>query len=350
MNRFFNGSFKKRLLFSYLKIALINLAVGFLIVYLKGLTGNWLFVFAIALPLVFVINFYLVTFLPGSIINPIQHLERELQQLACDEGTPCEILPSDPLELQNIKRSLNAFLERTMRRLGELRLFVANASHELRTPLTTIKLRVEALRDGAISDDAVAEKFLSEIESEINDLSKLVTDLLDLSRIESGMTVNTQSEVDLSDITQDICAAFLMRAQQVGIQLDCTTEANLPKMMGAEEQLRRLLYNLVDNAIKYNRPGGGVTVDLRREPWSNRLQLIVADNGFGIPSSYLPHVFERFYRAEATRPRYGISRGSGLGLAIVKAIADSHGADISVESESGKGTKIMVTFPLSSYL
>jgi len=350
MSRLFHGSLKNRVLFSYGSIAFVNLVLGFLVVFLNGLRVNRLFILGVAVLLVIVINVFLVTFLLRSIFEPIQQFEKQIQQLACDEETPCEIQPSDPLELQNIKRSLNALLEKTKSRLGELRLFVANASHELRTPLTTIKLRVEALRDGAIHDEAVAEKFLKEIENEINDLSKLVTDLLDLSRIESGMALEAQSEVDLSGITQDICAAFSMRALQVGIQLDCTIEADLPKMIGAEEQLRRLLYNLVDNAIKYNRPGGRVAVDLHREPASHRLQLVVADNGFGIPSSYLPHIFERFYRAEATRPRYGIARGSGLGLAIVKAIADSHGADIQVESESGKGTKIIITFPLSSCL
>ncbi|MGB9641079.1 MAG: sensor histidine kinase [Anaerolineales bacterium] len=345
-----NGSLKKRLWVTFGKIALTNLVLGFLLVFLKDFIINSLFFFAITLALVLVINFFLIALFTRSIMTPIQHFETHMQQLACDEEIPCEIQPSDPLELQNIKQSLNALLERTKSRLGESRLFVANASHELRTPLTTIKLRVEALRDGAIHDEAVSEKFLNEIENEINDLSKLVTDLLDLSRIESGMMVEAQSEVDLSSIIQDICAAFSMRAQQVGIQLDCTIEADLPKMIGAEEQLRRLLYNLVDNAIKYNRPGGRVAVDLHREPTSHHLQLIVADNGFGIPPSYLPHIFERFYRAEATRPRYGISRGSGLGLAIVKAIADSHGAEINVESESGRGTKIIVNFPLSSCL
>ncbi len=348
MRRYFQHSFKSWLRISYWIIALINLALGISVVLLKGTISNWLSCSALALLIVFLINLLIVKLLIQPVIQPIQLFRAQMRQLASDEETPFEIQPSDPLELQDIKQSLKALLEKTKLRLEELRLFVANASHELRTPLTTIRLRVEALRDGAIHDITVSDKFLQEIEAEVDGLSKMVTDLLDLSRIESGISDDLKTELDLSSITRDVCAMFEMRAKQAAIQLECTNEKDLPKIVGIEEQLRRMLYNLVDNAIKYNRPGGKVAVELHRARDPDRLQLVVTDSGFGIPSAYLPHIFERFYRAEATRPRSGISRGSGLGLAIVKAIVDLHGAEISIKSELGKGTQIIITFPLGA--
>ncbi|PWH15755.1 MAG: hypothetical protein DDG59_10890 [Anaerolineae bacterium] len=230
----------------------------------------------------------------------------------------------------------------------ELRNFVANASHELRTPLTTLKLRVEALLNGAMQEPALAEKFLREMESEIDHLSQLVVDMLDLSRIEATKGGVPFTEINLKRVIFEVCAAFQIRAEKSKIQIQIEAGEDLPMISGVEDQIRRLVYNLVDNAIKYTPNGGWVKVRLHAQPATHTLVLEVEDNGFGIPPNYLPHIFERFYRAEATRPRYGTTRGSGLGLAIVKAIVDSHGGKISAESEVGKGSLFRVEFPTCS--
>ena len=338
---------KKRTQKIYWIFALLNLVLGGLAIYLIFIIPRWVLVVLVYLSLVILLNFFLIDLFSNKITEPVHKMKDEIHSITYDQDYHWQNIEAEPLELQEIRNSINILLDRTDQRVDELQQFVANASHELRTPLTTIKLRVEALRDGAIQDPSVSGKFLQEIESEVDSLSKMVSDLLDLSHIESRMEEDATTQVDLSDITQEICAAFEMRAKQAEISIMRNIEDNLPKMIGTEDQLRRLLYNLIDNAIKYNHPGGQVTVSLKTEPDTKRLILTVADTGFGIPANLLPHVFERFYRAEATRPRYGFTRGSGLGLAIVKAIADRHKADIQVESEAGKGTRMILIFPPS---
>lgn len=230
----------------------------------------------------------------------------------------------------------------------ELRNFVANASHELRTPLTTLKLRVEALRNGAMEEPDLAQKFLCEMESEIDHLSQLVADMLDLSRIEATKGGVPFTKIDLKRVVSEVWAAFRVRAEKSNIQFQMEAGEDLPLIYGVEEQIRRLAYNLVDNATKYTPNGGWIRIRVFHQAGSETVILEVEDNGFGIPPNYLPHIFERFYRAEATRPRYGTTRGSGLGLAIVKAIVDAHGGKITAQSEVGKGSLFRVEFPICS--
>lgn len=271
-----------------------------------------------------------------------------LLQIVAQSSANCSDAPlpsASSLEAETILEALYAQKKRNEDEIMELRSFVANASHELRTPLTTLKLRVEALRDGALDDRVMAEKFLREMESEINHLSQLVSDLLDLSRIEATKHDLLMTEVDLERIVSEVCAAFQVRAEKSNIRLQFEASEDLSPIVAVEDQIRRLVYNLIDNAIKYTPSGGWVKVRVYPQATPDKIILEVEDNGFGIPPNYLPHIFERFYRAEATRPRYGIARGSGLGLAIVKAIVDSHGGKITASSTVGKGSLFRVEFP-----
>lgn len=278
----------------------------------------------------------------------LQQLTRLPTQIAksCDDQHPAQDCSLE--EADAIRQAFLAQQKQNEAEMFELRNFVANASHELRTPLTTLKLRVEALRNGAMEEPDLARKFLREMESEIDHLGQLVADLLDLSRIEATKGGVPFTEIDLKRVISDICAAFRVRAEKSNIQFQMETSEDLPLISGVEEQIRRLAYNLVDNAIKYTPNGGWIKVRLLHQAASAIVILEVEDNGFGIPPNYLPHIFERFYRAEATRPRYGTTRGSGLGLAIVKAIVDAHGGKITVQSEVGKGSLFRVEFPICS--
>jgi two-component system phosphate regulon sensor histidine kinase PhoR len=194
----------------------------------------------------------------------------------------------------------------------------ANASHELRTPLTIIKLRVEALRSGAVNDPPVADRFLEEVESEIDRLSRMVSDLLDLSRMEAGLASRSRTWLDMGSIADDVCETFQIRAERAGINVELNKDPALPSMMGNEDQLHRVLYNLFDNALRYTPKGGTVVVTLITKNSGKTIRLEVRDSGRGIPPEHLPRIFERFYRAEATRPHYGgedkTSSGSGLGI------------------------------------
>jgi signal transduction histidine kinase len=250
--------------------------------------------------------------------------------------------------LQQLAEAFNSMANRLQANLVQLRAFVANASHELRTPLTVVKLRAEALREGALEDPEVANRFLSEIETEIDRLVRMVNDLLDLSRMEAGLDSGKRTLLNLGAIAHEVYETFSIRATRAEVNLNLDVDPGLPPVMGNEGQLRRVFYNLVENAIKYTPCNGQVELLLRPGPNPNTARLLVRDSGPGIAPEHLPHVFERFYRAETTQPRPGMVRGSGLGLAIAKSIVESHGGEIGVSSQLGNGTTIWADLPTVS--
>lgn len=283
--------------------------------------------------------------LAHQIEEPIETLVLSAERISQGELRTRPIAPTDPRELQRLVSAFNHMTRRMQGNIDEMRSFVAYASHELRTPLTSIKLRVEALRNGALDDPPVTDRFLSEIESEVDRLSLMVNDLLDLSKIEAGLDYTQLTQLNLSLLVSEVCDTYRVRAHKAGINLQCITESTLPMIYGVEEQLRRMIYNLVDNAIKYTPQDGTVTLITRRSLNGDKVQLQVQDTGFGIAKEHLPHIFDRFYRVEATRPRYGSSQGSGLGLAIAKTIAENHLGRIWVTSQVGKGSTFTVELP-----
>lgn len=284
-------------------------------------------------------------YLARGLAGPIKDITATAESLAQGEWNARASLSSEPVEINRLALAFNNMAGRLQGHVNELRSFVANASHELRTPLTSIKLRVEALRSGALEEPPVAEKFLAEIESEVDRLSSMVNDLLDLSRIEAGLVSSKRQPVSLAVVAHEVYEAFRPRAEKAGIRLTERLEPDLEMVLGNEEQLRRMLYNLVDNALKYTTSGGQVEISLQSGDKDRTIVLGVKDTGFGIAASQLPHIFERFYRVEATRPRFGPSHGSGLGLSISKTIAETHDGQIGVSSQPGKGSTFWVDLP-----
>jgi signal transduction histidine kinase len=284
--------------------------------------------------------------LARGIAGPIESMTRSAESLATGRLDSRVVPPSHPQEVHRLAEAFNNMAVRLQTHVDELRSFVANASHELRTPLTSIKLRVEALRNGALDDPPVTERFLEEIEGEVDRLSTMVNDLLDLSRIEAGLDPSRRAQVDMANVANDVYEAFRVRADRAEINLRASVQSGLPPVLGNDDQLRRLLYNLVDNAIKYTSRGGSVEIGLKAGERSGNLVLTVSDTGYGIAPAQLPHVFERFYRVEATRPRFGPSHGSGLGLPIARSIAEAHGGAIGVTSQLGVGSTFWVELPV----
>ena len=220
--------------------------------------------------------------------------------------------------------------------------FVANVSHELKTPLAAIRGYAETLHDGALEETATARRFLDRILSQCRRLQALLDDLLTLSRLEGVEPPSEREPVDLADIVHR--AAELLsasaREKQVRIELD---EQPVPPLRGDADSLERLVLNLLDNAIKYNRPDGAVV--LRLLDAGSEVVLEVTDTGIGIPQDALARIFERFYRVDKGRARE--EGGTGLGLAIVKHVAQAHGGQVEVESRIGQGTTFRVRLPLS---
>ena len=285
--------------------------------------------------------------LANSLTYPIAQVTQTAERLASGEMS-ARVQPTGPHELHRMAVAFNTMAGRIETHVGELRAFVANASHELRTPLTVVKLRVEALRNGALEEPPIAGQFLEDIENEVDRLVLMVNNLLDLSRMEAGLAPVSSNTVRLSAIATDVYETFSIRAARAGLDFELDLDPDLPAVSGNEDQLRRVLYNLVENAIKFTPQGGQVRLYLRPGRKGKTVRVLVRDTGLGISSHDLPHIFERFYRVEATRPRYSTQRGSGLGLAIAKSIVENHGGKIGVSSQLSKGTTFWVELPAAA--
>ena len=219
--------------------------------------------------------------------------------------------------------------------------FVANVSHELRTPLSLIKSTAETLLDGAKDDPAVATRFLEIIDKHANRLTLLIDDLLLLARLDAGRVEMKFEAWALREGAQDSLDDFGIMARARGVTLENAVPAGLVARADPE-RLRQVLSNLIDNAIKYGRPEGRVTIGGRPLD-ENRVELTVRDDGPGIPPEAKERVFERFYRVDKARARE--QGGTGLGLAIVKNVMQAHGGEVRVESAPGAGTTFFLTLP-----
>ena len=218
--------------------------------------------------------------------------------------------------------------------------FVANVSHELRSPLASVKAMVETLEGGAVNDEAVAADFLQRAHREVDRMSAIVDDLLELSRIESGQSELRREIVSLAAIAMGVRSTLEPRSSSSGIEVEVSADADWP-VLGDEGKLRQVVSNLVDNALKFTPQGGRIEISIGANETGDAVRVEVRDNGDGISPEHLPHLFERFYKAD--RSRHG--KGTGLGLAIVKHIVESHGGEIGVESELGAGSTVWFTLP-----
>jgi two-component system phosphate regulon sensor histidine kinase PhoR len=219
--------------------------------------------------------------------------------------------------------------------------FVANVSHELRTPLTVIKGFVETLLDGAWRDAAKAPEYLGTILRHANQLTNLVSDLLELSRLESQGLMAGRAPIDLGYVVRKAHELLLPAAQRKNQTVQLEIDPSLPELKGNADYMERAVANLIDNASKYTPEGGRITV--RAAANGHYVLVEVADNGIGIPKDDIPRIFERFYRVDRSRSRE--MGGTGLGLSIVKHVAQVHGGTIEVDSTPGKGSTFRLKLP-----
>jgi two-component system phosphate regulon sensor histidine kinase PhoR len=219
--------------------------------------------------------------------------------------------------------------------------FVANVSHELRTPLTSVRALAEALAGGAAQDREAGPRFLGRIIAEIDRLTLLVNDLLDLSAIESGSAKLEMEAVPLGEVIDEVVGRFRPMADRRRIVLHPNGAPAALRAWADRARITQAVANLVDNAVKYTPDGG--TVTLAGEARDGMVAISVADTGIGIAPEHLPRIFERFYRVDRSRSR--ALGGTGLGLSIVKHIATSHGGDVEVNSIEGQGTRFSLLLP-----
>jgi two-component system phosphate regulon sensor histidine kinase PhoR len=231
-----------------------------------------------------------------------------------------------------------------VRQVEEMRRdFVANVSHELRTPLSIFRGYLETLLDDPHQPPGELLRILEIMERHSDRLNALVEDVLSLARLESPGAELDVSEVDLAELLHSIMRDWEKRFGAKQLKSHLNFPGNLPLLQADENRLQEVIYNLLDNAVKYSQPGG--TVFLRAEIDGERVRISVADQGIGIPEADLPRIFERFYRADKARSRE--LGGTGLGLSIVKHIVQLHGGTVEAASEPGKGTTISVLIPVT---
>lgn len=220
--------------------------------------------------------------------------------------------------------------------------FITNVSHELRTPLTSIKMAAESLRMGAIENPKFKERFLSNIQREADRLTRLVNELLVISNLEDAKTTLHLSSFDLGTLLEDVMSTMEPHARVNDIGLVGEFPDILPTMYADRDRLLQVLINLVDNAIKCNRPNG--TVTLKVEITGQDIHAQIIDTGIGIPDIDLPRIFNRFFRVDKSRSR--VTGGTGLGLSIVKDIVEAHQGTINVESTLNVGTTFHIHLPV----
>jgi signal transduction histidine kinase len=252
---------------------------------------------------------------------------------------------SEVARLAEILNQMAASLEENIRNLHRLEQvrkdFVANVSHELRTPLTAIRGYVEALQDGGKNQPEQLDRFLDIIRAHADRLNLIITDLLLLSKIESGQAPLKQEPVALAGLIDRTVGLLHHLIEKKHHTVAVNIPSDLPPILGDEERLGQVFSNLLDNAVKYTLEHGTITISALAG--KKFVEVGVADTGIGIPPQDIPRIFERFYRVDKARSRE--LGGTGLGLAIVKHLVEGHGGTVSVESSPGKSTTFFVKLP-----
>jgi len=228
-----------------------------------------------------------------------------------------------------------------VRRLETVRRdFISNISHELRTPLASLKALTETLQSGALSDPEAGPRFLGRINAEVDALTQMAQELLDLSRIESGQVELMLTPLEPRKLLNSAADRMRLQAERAGLKLQVNCADDLPNIRADKSRLEQVLVNIIHNAVKFTKPGGEIV--LEAEATSSGVQFFVRDTGVGIPSESLSRIFERFYRVDRSRA----GSGTGLGLSISKHIVEAHGGKIWAHSRQGEGSVFYFEIPI----
>ena len=281
--------------------------------------------------------------LAGRALEPVDHMITEVREIT--DGRTLHRRLAVPMvkdELGRLAETLNQMMTRLERSFAALRRFTADASHELKTPLTVVRAGVER----AITRPDVPQETLAALEEtlqEVNRMTELLDSLLTLARADEGRAELHREPTDLREIIEEAGETGELLAEHAGVGIDIRLPQQPLVVAVDRSRVRQLALNLIENAVKYTPRGGQVSVELGSD--NGRAVFTVADTGIGIAPGDLPHVFDRFWRADSARTRTSERAGTGLGLAICKWIAEAHGGTIDVQSRPGRGTTFTVGLP-----
>ncbi len=300
--------------------------------------------FFVLTPLFILLGLLGIHFLSQRVFRPIARIT-ETAQLMLSSGELGHNIASDNTdeEIRQLIDTLNRLFAQLKHTTEQIRAFSANASHELRTPLTVIRGHVEV----ALGRERTVAEYKQALELILNEsqsMTRIIENLLQLARMDHRKQDLQMELLHLDGLLRDLDPELRKKAEEAGITLSFAVETRA-EIAGNRDALRLLLFNLVENAIKYNKKGGSVHVSL--SPCESGYKLSVEDTGIGINKEDVQSIFERFYRVEGSRSRE--AGGSGLGLSIVQWIAAEHKAEIKVDSTPGRGTRIDVIFPVVEY-
>jgi heavy metal sensor kinase len=280
-------------------------------------------------------------FLIGRALATVDHIARSAEQISLQNLSGRLPIARSGDEIEDLSVALNRMIARLDEAFQNSKRFVADASHELRTPLTVLRGELESLVESEPLNPAVREQLGSVLE-EVDRLAKVVEGLLTLSRLDAGEAQREWLRLDLAKLTVSTADQMSLLAEDKSIVIQCTTPAPV-FVQGDRTRLKQVIVNLLDNAIKYTPPKGSVSLQVYAR--DGRACLEIADSGIGIPPDVLPHVFDRFFRADQARSRD--LGGAGLGLAIVRSICVAHSGRVEVESVENRGSRFRVELPLA---
>ena len=284
----------------------------------------------------------------GRALEPVDQMITEVREITDGRSLHRRLpAPMERDELGRLAETLNQMMTRLERSFAALRRFTADASHELKTPLTVVRAGVErAITRPDLPPETLAP--LEETLQEVNRMTELLDALLTLARADEGRADLHKEPVDLREIIDEAGETGELLAEHAGVTIEIRMPPEPVVVPVDHSRVRQLVLNLIENAVKYTPRGGQVMVELSvADAAKGRAQLTVADTGIGIAPGDLPHIFDRFWRADSARTRTGERPGTGLGLAICKWIAEAHGGSIEVQSRPGRGTSFIVGLPLA---
>ena len=277
--------------------------------------------------------------LARQIARPIQSLTRVTEAMAAGDLT-AKVSPAGPDEIERLARAFNVMAERVRTMLAREQEFSAHAAHELRSPLTSLSLRLEMLQTYQPAQADMTAHYLAQMDREVKYLQRVVDHLLTLAALDEDQQP-PRTTLDLAPLLYEVADQMTPLVQQAGLSIRVDAPPHLPPVCVNPDQMRIVVTNLLDNAIKYTPAGGHIVLTAGGD--NDSVTIAVADTGIGIPADALPHIFERFYRVDKARSRK--QGGAGLGLALVHSIVTAHGGVLDVASQPDHGATFTVRLP-----